>query len=112
VIGVGRQQQLTGTQPDTQNARGVGIKYGNITSVLGRGVICRTIKLDKKLLLLKIKKMTMQFFNFFKDKDAKTDLEKALKLGLITYEEKLRLEADRAGRRLDKFIAKTQRKKK
>ena len=56
--------------------------------------------------------MTMQFFNFFKDKDKKTDLEKALKLGLITYEEKLRLEADRAGRRLDKFIAKTQRKKK
>lgn len=56
--------------------------------------------------------MTMQFFNFFKDKDKKTDLEKALKLGLITYEEKLRLEADRAGRRLDKFIAKTTRKKK
>lgn len=47
MIGVGRQQQLTGTQPDTQNARGVGIKYGIITSVLGRGVICRTIRLDK-----------------------------------------------------------------
>jgi hypothetical protein len=58
------------------------------------------------------KKMTMQFFNFFKDKDKKTNLEKALKLGLITYEEKLRLEADRAEKKLDKYIAKTTRKKK
>jgi hypothetical protein len=56
--------------------------------------------------------MTLAFLNFFKDKDTKTSLEKALKLGLITQEEKLRLEAERAGRRLDKFIAKSQKKNK
>jgi hypothetical protein len=56
--------------------------------------------------------MTLAFLNFFKNKDTKTSLEKALKLGLITQEEKLRLEAERAGRRLDKFIAKSQKKNK
>ena len=55
-------------------------------------------------------KMTIPFFNFFKNKDYKTSLDKALRLGLITQEEKLRLEADRAGRRLDKFLSKAQKK--
>jgi hypothetical protein len=57
-------------------------------------------------------KMSISFFNFFKNKDTKTDLEKALKLGLITYEEKLRLEADRTARRLEKYITKRDKKKK
>lgn len=56
--------------------------------------------------------MTLAFLNFFRDKDTKTSLEKALKLGLITQEERLRLEAERAGSRLDKFIAKSQKKHK
>jgi len=56
--------------------------------------------------------MTLAFLNFFKNKDTKTSLEKALQLGLITQEEKLRLEADRAGRRLDKFLSKAQKKSK
>lgn len=54
--------------------------------------------------------MTLPFFNFFKNKDTKTSLQRALELGLITQEEKLRLEADRAGRRLDKFLSKAQKK--
>jgi hypothetical protein len=54
--------------------------------------------------------MTLPFFNFFKNKDTKTSLQRALELGLITQEEKLRLEADRAGRRLDKFLTKSQKK--
>jgi len=56
--------------------------------------------------------MSLAFLNFFKNKDTKTSLEKALQLGLITQEEKLRLEADRAGRRLDKFLSKSQKKNK
>lgn len=54
--------------------------------------------------------MTLAFLNFFKKKDTKTSLQRALELGLITQEEKLRLEADRAGRRLDKFLSKAQKK--
>jgi hypothetical protein len=59
-----------------------------------------------------LKNMSIPFVNFFKNKDHKTSLEKALKLGLITQEEKLRLEADRASRRLDKFLTKSQKKRK
>jgi hypothetical protein len=54
--------------------------------------------------------MTLAFLNFFKNKDTKTSLDKALQLGLITQEEKLRLEADRSARRLDKFLTKSQKK--
>jgi len=43
---VGRQQQLTGTQPDTQNLTGGGEK-GGTRGKKRRGVSCRTIKLDK-----------------------------------------------------------------
>jgi hypothetical protein len=56
--------------------------------------------------------MTLAFLNFFKNKDTRTSLEKALLLGLITQEEKLRLEADRAGRKLDRFLSNTQKKHK
>lgn len=64
------------------------------------------------LFLKRFNEMTIPFFNFFKNKDTKTSLEKALKLGLISQEEKLRLEADRAGRELEKFLLKSQKKHK
>ena len=56
--------------------------------------------------------MTLQFFKFFQNKDRKTSLDRALSLGLITQEEKLRLEADRSGKRLEKFLLKANKKRK
>ena len=56
--------------------------------------------------------MTLQFFNFFKNKDRITSLDKALSLGLITQEEKLRLEASRSEKRLEKFLLKEKKKHK
>jgi hypothetical protein len=52
-------------------------------------------------------------FNPFNlEKSNKKNLDNALKQGLITYEEKLRLEAERSANRLDKFLSKKNRKKK
>ena len=56
--------------------------------------------------------MTLQFFKFFQNKDRKTSLDKALSLGLITQEEKLRLEAGRSDKRLEKFLLKANKKRK
>jgi len=48
-------------------------------------------------------------WNFFKKKD-KSDLQKMVQAGLITDEEKLRIEADRADIRLKDYLAKKKRK--
>jgi hypothetical protein len=47
--------------------------------------------------------------NFFKKEKLK-DLDWCIKNGLITYEEKLRLEADRSAKRLEKYVLKKQKK--
>lgn len=71
-----------------------------------------TMKMATTNILVAEIKMSLPFLNFFKNKDHKTSLEKALQLGLITQEEKLRLEADRSARRLDKYLSKQQKKRK
>lgn len=56
--------------------------------------------------------MTLQFFKFFQKIDKKTSLEKALSLGLISEEEKLRLDASRSEKELQKFLLKANKKHK
>jgi hypothetical protein len=58
----------------------------------------------------------MSIIDFVKAKifnaDKKKDLEWCVQNGLITFEEKLRLEADRTTRRLEKYVAKKEKKRK
>ena len=51
----------------------------------------------------------MKLFNLFKKKELE-GLDKALEMGLITEEEKLRIAATRAAETLDKFLDKKGRK--
>jgi len=50
--------------------------------------------------------MTLFFRQIFKGKTKKEGLQEALIAGLITEEEKLRLEADRADTNLKKYLGK------
>ena len=52
----------------------------------------------------------MKLFNLFKKKELE-GLDKALSMGLITEEEKLRIAATRAAETLDKFLEKKGRPK-
>jgi hypothetical protein len=58
---------------------------------------------------IKTKDDAMKLFNLFKKKELE-GLDKALGMGLITEEEKLRIAATRAAETLDKFLDKKGRK--
>ncbi|MDP2741737.1 MAG: hypothetical protein Q8O66_03575 [bacterium] len=59
---------------------------------------------------IKTKDDAMKLFNLFKKKELE-GLDKALGMGLITEEEKLRIAATRATETLDKFLEKKGRPK-
>jgi len=59
---------------------------------------------------IKTKDDAMKLFNLFKKKELE-GLDKALSMGLITEEEKLRIAATRAAETLDKFLEKKGRPK-
>lgn len=59
---------------------------------------------------IKTKDDAMKLFNLFKKKELE-GLDKALAMGLITEEEKLRIAATRAAETLDKFLEKKGRPK-
>jgi len=59
---------------------------------------------------IKTKDDAMKLFNLFKKKELE-GLDKALSMGLITEEEKLRIAAIRATETLDKFLEKKGRPK-
>ncbi|MDX9816802.1 MAG: hypothetical protein RBT06_07670 [Smithellaceae bacterium] len=58
---------------------------------------------------IKTKDDAMKLFNLFKKKELE-GLDKALEMGLITEDEKLRIAATRAAETLDKFLEKKGRK--
>ena len=58
---------------------------------------------------IKTKDDAMKLFNLFKKKELE-GLDKAMSMGLITEEEKLRIAATRATETLDKFLEKKGRK--
>jgi hypothetical protein len=58
---------------------------------------------------IKTKDDAMKLFNLFNKKELE-GLDKALAMGLITEEEKLRIAATRAAETLDKFLEKKGRK--
>ncbi len=59
---------------------------------------------------IKTKEDKMKLFNLFKKKESE-GLDKAMAMGLITEEEKLRIAATRAAETLDKFLEKKGRPK-